>query len=205
MTTTELDNFLLGQFTTESLLTNAERNLLIDFNIEYSSNPSISELQKQALSFCLKSKGFLCSHYLAQGTPTAIFSAMMKEHINKYRNNLLWKENKPMKNLLTPNINILTDQISMLAMHTQFKTTKDIHNPNREEIVETLNPESILFSISLYVYYTILENPLFDEHSYNELFVRSWCVYYNKYNIRRLMFEMNGNNWKTEFKGVLLE
>ena len=44
-----------------------------------------------------------------------------------------------------------------------------------------------------------------DALSYNELFIKSWYCYYDNWRARILMFKMNGNNWKLQFKGVLLE
>lgn len=60
-------------------------------------------------------------------------------------------------------------------------------------------------SNSLYVYYTILINDTLDPLSYNELFVKAWYCYYDNWMARKLMFSMNGNNWKLQFKGVLLD
>ena len=91
------------------------------------------------------------------------------------------------------------------AMHAQFKDVEDIDNVNREIASRSLNPDSVSVSIGLYTYYTLLENAYLYPESFNELFIKSWYLYYENWNLRRLMFELHGNDWKIQFEGVLLE
>lgn len=100
---------------------------------------------------------------------------------------------------------ILAQQISMLAMHAQLKDCNDINHIKRDIELRSINPESVSVAIALYTYFTILVNNALDALAYNELFIKSWYSYYDNWMTRRLMFKLNGNNWKNSFKGVLLE
>lgn len=122
-----------------------------------------------------------------------------------YKDNGLCKQNQAMKHLYNKDISILYQQISMLAMHAQFKDVDDIFDVDVETKRHSLDPESVSIGIGLYVYYTILINDSLDVLSYNELFIKSWYCYYNNWTTRLLMFKMNGNNWKLQFKGCLLD
>ena len=201
MTTEELDKALMMQFTVESMMQGAGKS----FQPELSEDIEIASLQEQATDFCTKSKGFLCSHHVSMDSQDAIFAEAMKTHINKYRKNASNRNNQFMKWLYNSDVDILCQQIGMLATHTQFKEVEDIHNVSREVSFHSFNPESVTVAISLYVYYTLLENTYTDALSYNELFVKSWYNYYEHLPARIVMFRMNGNNWKSQFKGVLME
>ena len=133
------------------------------------------------------------------------FSLSMKLHMTMYKDKGLDKQSQMMKHLYSKDISVLYQQISMLAMHAQFKDVDDIFNVDTEIERRSLDPESVSIGIGLYVYYTILINDNLDVLSYNELFIKSWYCYYNNWMSRRLMFRMSGNNWKLHFKGCLLE
>lgn len=201
MNTKELDAALMRQYSIESML----RPSCDKFKLPSSEDPNIAAMQDQASYYCFKSKGFLCSHYVSQNTPEGKFSLVMKLHMSEYKDNQLCLKNQAMKYLYNRDINILYQQISMLAMHAQFKDAEDIFNVDDEIERRSLDPESVSVVIGLYVYYTILINDTLDPLSYNELFVKAWYCYYDNWMARKLMFRMNGNNWKLQFKGVLLD
>lgn len=201
MNTKELDAALMQQFTIESMF-KPSRDA---FKLKLSNDLNIAALQEQAYDYCLKSKGFLCSHYVDADTVEGRFSLFMKAHMAMYKDNGLCKQNQAMKHLYNIDIGILIQQISMLTMHAQFKDVDDILNINTEIERRSLDPKSVSVGIGLYVYYTILINNSLDALSYNELFIKSWYCYYDNWRIRILMFKMSGNNWKLQFKGVLLE
>lgn len=201
MNTKELDASLVQQFTIESMF----KPSCDAFKLKLSCDLNIAALQEQAYDYCLKSKGFLCSHYVDADTAEGRFSLFMKAHMTMYKDNGLCKQNQAMKHLYNKDIDILIQQISMLVMHAQFKDTDDILNVNAEIERRSLDPKSVSIGIGLYVYYTILINNSLDALSYNELFIKSWYCYYDNWRARILMFKMNGNNWKHQFKGVLLE
>lgn len=201
MNTKELDAALMQQFTIESMF-KPSRDA---FKLKLSNDLNIAALQEQAYDYCLKSKGFLCSHYVDADTVEGRFSLFMKAHMTMYKDNGLCKQNQAMKHLYNIDIGILIQQISMLTMHAQFKDVDDILNINTEIERRSLDPKSVSVGIGLYVYYTILINNSLDALSYNELFIKSWYCYYDNWRIRILMFKMSGNNWKLQFKGVLLE
>ena len=201
MNTTELDAALRQHFTIESMF----KPSCDAFKLKLSNDLNIAALQEQAYDYCLKSKGFLCSHYVDSDTVEGRFSLFMKAHMTMYKDNGLCKQNQAMKHLYNKDIGILIQQISMLTMHAQFKDVDDILNINTEIERRSLDPKSVSIGIGLYVYYTILINNSLDALSYNELFIKSWYCYYDNWRIRILMFKMSGNNWKLQFKGVLLE
>ena len=201
MDTRELDAALMQQFTIESML----KPSCDAFKLQLSSDFNIAALQEQAYNYCLKSKTFLCSHNVDADTAEGRFSLFMKSHMMMYKDNGLCKQNPAMKYLYNTDIGILYQQISMLAMHAQFKDAEDIFNVDTEIERRSLDPESVSIGIGLYVYYTILINDSLDTLSYNELFIKSWYCYYDNWMTRQLMFKMNGNNWKLQFKGCLLE
>lgn len=201
MNTTELDAALMQQYSIESML----KPSCDAFKLQSSKNQSIAAIQEQAPDYCFKSKGFLCSHYVAPNTPEGRFSLFIKLHMTSYKDNLLCKQNQAMKYLYNKDINILYQQISMLTMYAQFKEVEDILNVDNEVERRSLDPECVTTGIGLYVYYTILINNTLNVLSYNELFIKSWYCYYDSWMTRLLMFKMNGNSWKQQFKGVLLD
>lgn len=201
MDTRELDAALMQQFTIESMF----KPSCDAFKLKLNNDLMIAALQEQACDYCLKSKGFLCSHHVDANTVDGKFSLFMKLHMTMYKDNGLCKQNQVMKHLYNKDISILYQQISLLAMHAQFKDADDIFNVDVEIERRSLDPESVSIGIALYVYYTILINDCLDALSYNELFIKSWYCYYDNWMARRLMFQMNGNNWKHQFKGCLLE
>lgn len=201
MNTKELDEALMQLFSIESML----KPSCNKFKLQNNKDEHIAAMQEQASDYCFKSKGFLCSHYVDANSPEGKFSLFMKLHMTTYKDHLSCLDNQAMKYLYEKDVNILYNQISMLVMHAQFKDVKDILNIDDETARRSLDPESVFIGISLYVYYTILINNSFDASSYNELFVKSWYCYYDNWEARLLMFKMNGNSWKQQFKGVLLD
>ena len=202
MTIKELDNSLMGQYTVESMLEGSGKT----FNQKCSENPDIAALQIQGSMWSLRTKGFLCSHYVSQVSPEGKFTLMMKAYMEKYRSNESNKKNTFIKDLYeTTDLSILVQQISMLAMHAQLKDCENIYEIEEEIQSRSLNPESVSVAIALYTYFTILVNKSLDALSYNELFIKSYYSYYENWMARMLMFQMRGNSWKQSFKGVLLE
>lgn len=201
MNTRELDKALMQQFSIESMLKPSCNN----YKLQPSSNSCIAAMQEQAYEYCFKSKGFLCSHYVDSDTDEGKFSLLMKLHMMAYIENDLCKRSQVMKYLYSNNIDILFQQISLLALHSQFKDVDDIHNVDLEIQRRSLSPDSVSISIGIYVYYTILINDHLDALSYNELFIKSWYYYYDNWMAMFRMLKMNGNNWKRHFKGCLLE
>lgn len=201
MNTRELDTVLMQLYSIESML----RPSCDAFKLQLNSDLNIAALQEKADVYCLKSKGFLLSHHVDTETAEGKFSLFMKVHMTMYKDNGLCKQNQAMKHLYNKNIGILYQQISMLAMHAQFKDVDDIFNIETETRQRSLDPESVSIGIGLYIYYTILINDSLDALSYNELFIKSWYCYYDNWMPRLLMFKMAGNNWKLQFKGCLLE
>ena len=201
MTTKELDKSLMGQYTIESMLDGSGTT----FNQKCSEDPNIAAMQLQGPTWCLRTKGFLCSHYTSQNSPEGKFCLAMKVYMEKYKSNEANKQNKAMKGLYNlTEIDVLAKHISMLAMHAQFKDSKDINDVEKEIEIRSLDPESVSIAIALYIYFTILVNNSLDALSYNELFIKSYHDYYNYWMSRRLMLQMHGNSWKNDFNGVLL-
>ncbi len=116
------------------------------------------------------------------------------------------KINPAMKWLYTStDLSMLSQQISMLAMHLQLRDYSDISVIGEQAQMESLNPITVSMGIAIYTYYTLLVNSAIKINSFNELFLKSWHCYYNNYMARWLMIKMNGTNWRQQFKGVLLE
>ena len=173
---------------------------------EVADMPELAELQSQYAYWCLKSKEKLCSDSLPNETPDSNFVLLIKDHISSYKANPANQINPAMKWLYSlTDMTMLSQQISMLAMHSQFKNQPDISIIDEHTQWESLNPITVSIGIAIYTYYTILVNPSIKINTFNALFIRSWYCYYKNWMARCLMIRMNGSNWRLQFKGVLLE
>lgn len=201
-TTTELDNKLMEAFIVEST-----HGLSLDNNflLELDDDPNIINFQEQGATYCLESKGFLLSDKAEPDSEAGAFIAMMKNYFSIYMSN---KDNQkiPAMSYLynSSQVDHLIQQISMLAMHSQFKDVDDIFNVDKNILRRSISPQSVSNSIALYLYFVLLVNVNMDAYSYNELFIKGWYNYYANWMVRTQMFKMNGNNWKSQFEGVLL-
>lgn len=199
----ELDDVLVDEYYFESSFKECN-NVYEPTYDEVSDMPELAEIQSQHAYWCLKSKEKLCSDSFPNETPDSHFILLIKDHINSYKANLANQTNPAMKWLYnSTDITLLSQQISMLAMHSQLKKLPDVLVI--DEQMESLNPITVSMGIAIYTYYTILVNPAVKINSFNNLFIKSWYCYYKNWMARCLMIKMNGSNWKQQFKGVLLE
>lgn len=201
----ELDDVLLGEYYFEASFKNCYTTYEPTSD-EVADMPELAAFQSQYDYWCLKSKEKLCSDCLPNETPDSYFILLIKDHINSYKTNPANQMNPAMKWLYNSiDETILSQQISMLAMHSQFKNQSDIPIMDEQAQLESLNPITVSMGIAIYTYYTILVNPSIKINSYNNLFIKSWYCYYKNWMARCLMIRMNGSNWKQQFKGVLLD
>lgn len=216
----ELDDVLIDEYYFESSLKDynisieeyyhqsslqGDGNALEQAN-EISCALGVAGFQSQGAQWCLKSKEKLCSDSLPIETPDGYFILLVKDRINSYMNNPINRTNQAMKWLYTStDIELLSQQISILALHFQLKNYSDISVIDEHTQLDSLDPVTVSMGIAIYTYYTLLVNSAIKINSFNELFLKSWHCYYNNYIDRCLMIRMNGTNWRQQFKGVLLE
>lgn len=201
----ELDDVLLEEYDFDSSFKDCY-TAYVPASDEVSDMPELAELQSQYAYWCLKSKRKLCSDSLPNETPDNYLILLIKDHINSYKANPVNQINPAMKWLYSStDMVILSQQISMLVMHSQFKNQPDVSVMDEKAKLESLNPITVSMGIAIYTYYTILVNSSIGINSFNNLFIKSWYCYYKNWMARCLMIRMNGSNWKQQFKGVLLE
>ena len=134
-----------------------------------------------------------------------VYSQSQKE-IKDYIANTSNRDNKAMKYLYElDDMKLLTQQISMLALHANMKRVQNIASITHQEFHAAMNPEHVSLALGLYTYFTVIVNGNVDADKFNELFVESWINYYGNVQARLFMFKMRGNNWKNDFNGVLLD
>lgn len=196
----QLDLDLSSQFFVESMANDFSYVPYTPFSEEY----PIKEMQNQYIHYCLMAKSNLSKDSVIQGIDP--FMSAIKEHVRAY---ILRKENRlnsAMKFLYElSDKKLLIHQIGMLAMHANLKRVTDLSNLTRDNFQNAMNPEHVSLALGLYVYFTLLVNNNFSANDFNELFIESWVSYYGECHTRILMFRMNGDKWKSSFKGVLLD
>lgn len=194
----QIDLKLASQFTVESLSNDLEYT-----PSGYSDDFYVSELQKQYMHYCLMAKSNLAMDAAGQAHPLMI---ALKNHIKSYIADSKNNSNKAMKYLYeSAEIDTLVQQIGMLSLHANMKHVKDVANITPEEFHLAMEPENVCLAIGLYTYFTIVTNKNITVDKFNQLFVETWLDYYEKIQVRWLMIKMRGNDWKDEFKGVLLD
>ena len=172
---------------------------------EFSDNPQIAKIQEQYNHYCIQSKANLTIDRVQKNWQTSIVTAI-KEHVYKYLAKEENRKNKAMKYLYElDDINLLTQQISMLTLHAKYKDVEDIENISIEELTASIDPENVSTALSIYTFFTILANDNYSSDDYNQLFIESWFNYYQNWESRQIIFKMRGNGWKSDFAGVLLD
>jgi len=165
----------------------------------------IAELQKKYAHYCMQSKANLIMDVIQENPQTAIATAL-KQYIVKYIEDDSHRKNATMKWLYESNdINIIAQQISMLVKYSFYKSVTDIKNIPKQTQRMSLEPEQVSTAISVYTYFTLLANKNFEYTDYNRIFIEAWFNYYEDWMAREMMFQLQGNSWKDEFKGVLLD
>ena len=198
MTQEELDHSLMASYTIESMM---GQNPEMPLGVNYSDDINIRMMQEQAPMWSLRIKGFLLSHIAEPNSMQGQFVIAMRGLMNKD-----YRGNRAMSYLYnSDDTSILVQQIGMLSMHAQFKRVEDIYNIDTDIQRQSIDPESVSVAIGLYTYFTVLNNRNLSAEDFNDLFIRSFCDYYNNWMTRQLMFRMNGNRWKSSFSGVLLD
>ena len=194
----QTDKKLASQFVVERM-SNFEYMPYSDFSDDFAT----SELQKQFSHFCLMAKSNLAMDAVGQSPAfIAAFKRLIKDYISNQSN----RENKAMKYLYElDDMELLIQQISMLALHANMKRVQNIANITHQEFHAAMNPEHVALALGLYTYFTIIVNDNVDADKFNELFAESWIKYYENVQARLFMFKMRGNTWKNDFKGVLLD
>ncbi len=197
-----IERQLMGEFTIETL---AGNDIGIKRLPNYSEDFNIMMLQEQYAHWCIASKKLLLADTVEPTSEAGIFAGMMKCYMVEYACDELHRSNCAMKYLYNDSdMEILVQQISMLAKYAHYKDVEDFHAIPHDIRRLSLNPESVSVSIALYVIFTILVNPSLSTNQYNELFTRVWFNYYENWMARELMFQMRGNATKQDFADVLL-
>lgn len=189
---------LMGQFVIASM---TDTTASIPFDLEFDDDFNIAAMQEQAPLWCVRSKGFLLSNVAEDNSLQCRFVTYTKQFMT-----CDFRSNRAMSYLYNNSeMDILTQQVSMLAMHSQFKNVENILDIDSDIQKTSLNSESVSVAIGIYTYFTILSNPNMNDNQFDELFIRSWYNYYANWSARLIMFRMNGNTWKNSFIGVLLD
>ena len=76
------------------------------------------------------------------------------------------------------NIDVLCQQISMLARHSIYKDVEDINTVPDETRKNSLDPETVSLYISIYTLFTLIANDNINDDMYNTLFINAWFNYY---------------------------
>lgn len=198
----EIERRLMAEFTTETLMGN---DVDISNMPNYSDDINTCMLQEQYSHWCVTTKKLLLSDTVEPYSTQGRFASLMKTSMKSYAKNRENRCNQAMKYLYDESdIQILVQQISMLAKYTHYKDAPDFDQIPREMRSKSLDPEYVSISIALYVVFTILVNPNIRIDQYNELFIKVWFDYYENWIVRDLMLKMRGNAAKQDFAGVLI-
>ena len=102
------------------------------------------------------------------------------------------------------NIDVLCQQISMLARHAIYKDVEEINNVPDETRKNSLAPETVSLYIGIYTLFTLIVNDNIEDDMYNTLFINAWFNYYKYWTSREALMQMRGNSWKDDFNNVLM-
>ena len=192
----ELDKKLMVLYGTESMVGTED---VREYFSEISEDSNMAHFQELAPHYCLGAKHIILARYYSKLKDEITISTMM----NKVVQDILKSDyrNIPFsKSLLCDETELVTQQISMFSYVSLIKVVKDITN-GEDVIRQALNLDGLSISMGYYTYLTALINRNFS-NSFNELFIKSWCNYFENIYARTMMFQMAKNDWKEQIKGI---
>ena len=159
----------------------------------------------QSGTWCLQSKKFLISDAVSPLSKQGMVASYIKGKVSNYIKDTKNRDVTAMHYLYdSDSIDVLCQQISMLARHAIYKDVEDINNVPDETRKNSLNPENVSLYISIYTLFTLIANDSINDDMYNTLFINAWFNYYKYWTSREALLQMRGNSWKDDFKNVLM-
>ena len=193
---------LIGEYTIESM--NGEVVCIANMP-ETDEDQNVALMQRQSGTWCLQSKKFLISDTVTPLSKQGMVASYIKGKMSNYIKDTKNRDITAMYYLYdSDNIDVLCQQISMLARHAIYKDVEDINNVPDETRKNSLNPENVSLYISIYTLFTLIANDNINDDMYNMLFINAWFNYYKYWTSREALLQMRGNSWKDDFKNVLM-
>ena len=193
---------LIGEYTIESM--NGEVVCIANMP-ETDEDQNVALMQMQSGTWCLQSKKFLISDTVTPLSKQGMVASYIKGKMSNYIKDTKNRDITAMYYLYdSDNIDVLCQQISMLARHAIYKDVEDINNVPDETRKNSLNPENVSLYISIYTLFTLIANEKMNDDMYNTLFINAWFNYYKYWTSREALLQMRGNSWKDDFKNVLM-
>ena len=193
----QIDVCLQAQFLSEELGGQFDYNPVQPF----SDDINISIFQSQYRQSCL----FFFFYYAADKDMNIGRSSQIKQDIWAYLVDPHNRYSKAMKYLYEDSsIEVLSQQIGMLAFYSQVKGCKDYGNIPAGMLQDLCSPQKASLVIGMYVYFVIIANKNIKVDAFNKLFVDTWMSYFENLAARVIMFRMRGSMVDEDFKGVLV-
>ena len=193
---------LIGEYTIESM--NGEVVCIANMP-ETDEDQNVALMQRQSGTWCLQSKKFLISDTVTPLSKQGMVASYIKGKMSNYIKDTKNRDITAMHYLYdSDNIDVLCQQISMLARHAIYKDVEDINNVPDETRKNSLNPENVSLYISIYTLFTLIANEKMNDDMYNTLFINAWFNYYKYWTSREALMQMRGNSWKDDFNNVLM-
>ena len=193
---------LIGEYTIESM---SGEDVSIANMPETDDDLNVALMQRQSGTWCLQSKKFLISDAVSPLSKQGMVASYIKGKVSNYIKDTKNRDITAMHYLYdSDNIDVLCQQISMLARHAIYKDVEDINNVPDETRKNSLNPENVSLYISIYTLFTLIANDNINDDMYNMLFINAWFNYYKYWTSREALMQMRGNPWKDDFKNVLM-
>ena len=193
---------LIGEYTIESM---SGEDVSIANMPETDEDQNVALMQRQSGTWCLQSKKFLISDAVSPLSKQGMVASYIKGKVSNYIKDTKNRDITAMHYLYdSDNIDVLCQQISMLARHAIYKDVEDINNVPDETRKNSLNPENVSLYISIYTLFTLIANEKMNDDMYNTLFINAWFNYYKYWTSREALMQMRGNSWKDDFNNVLM-
>lgn len=193
---------LIGEYTIESM--NGEVVCIANMP-ETDEDQNVALMQRQSGTWCLQSKKFLISDTVTPLSKQGMVASYIKGKMSNYIKDTKNRDITAMHYLFaSDNIDVLCQQISMLARHAIYKDVEEINNVPDETRKNSLAPETVSLYIGIYTLFTLIVNDNIEDDMYNTLFINAWFNYYKYWTSREALMQMRGNSWKDDFNNVLM-
>ena len=193
---------LIGEYTIESM---SGEDVSIANMPETDEDQNVALMQRQSGTWCLQSKKFLISDAVSPLSKQGMVASYIKGKVSNYIKDTKNRDITAMHYLFaSDNIDVLCQQISMLARHAIYKDVEEINNVPDETRKNSLAPETVSLYIGIYTLFTLIVNDNIEDDMYNTLFINAWFNYYKYWTSREALLQMRGNSWKDDFNNVLM-
>ena len=193
---------LIGEYTIESM---SGDDVSIANMPETDDDLNVALMQRQFGTWCLQSKKFLISDAVSPLSKQGMVASYIKGKMSNYIKDTKNRDITAMHYLFaSDNIDVLCQQISMLARHAIYKDVEEINNVPDETRKNSLAPETVSLYIGIYTLFTLIVNDNIEDDMYNTLFINAWFNYYKYWTSREALMQMRGNSWKDDFNNVLM-